>query len=107
MKGVPREVAEHNLNIKMGSKSMKQLPRPQHASARVPCRRLCPPTSPKQQGSTQAFATLGRDLHIHDVLRPRTYKIRYEDGRIVTNAWNIKHLHLFYPLSKRSMLMCQ
>jgi hypothetical protein len=34
---------------------------------------------------------------IHDVLSPRTYKIHYEDGRIVTNAWNIKHLRPFYP----------
>jgi hypothetical protein len=25
------------------------------------------------------------------------YKIRYEDGRVVTNAWNIEHLRPFYP----------
>jgi hypothetical protein len=31
---------------------------------------------------------LGDELH----LRPGTYKIRYEDGRVVTNAWNIEHL---------------
>jgi hypothetical protein len=24
------------------------------------------------------------------------YRIKYEDGRVVTNAWNIKHLHPFY-----------
>jgi hypothetical protein len=30
-------------------------------------------------------------------LRPGTYKIRYEDGRVVNNAWNIEHLRLFYP----------
>jgi hypothetical protein len=29
---------------------------------------------------------------IHEVLQPGTYKIKYEDGRVVTNAWNIKHL---------------
>jgi hypothetical protein len=34
---------------------------------------------------------------IHDVLRPGPYKIRYEDGRVVTNAWNIEHLRPFYP----------
>jgi hypothetical protein len=34
---------------------------------------------------------------IHEVLRPVTYKIRYEDGRVVTNAWNIEHLRQFYP----------
>jgi hypothetical protein len=34
---------------------------------------------------------------IHEVLRPVTYKIKYEDGRVVTNAWNIKHLRPFYP----------
>jgi hypothetical protein len=34
---------------------------------------------------------------IHEVLRPRTYKIQYEDGRVVTNTWNIEHLRLFYP----------
>jgi hypothetical protein len=38
-----------------------------------------------------------RPFIIHDVLRPGTYKIRYEDGRVVTNAWNIKHLRPFYP----------
>jgi transposase InsO family protein len=32
---------------------------------------------------------------IHDVLKPGTYKIRYEDGRVVTNAWNIEHLRPF------------
>jgi hypothetical protein len=30
-------------------------------------------------------------------LRPGTYEICYEDGRVVTNAWNIEHLRLFYP----------
>jgi hypothetical protein len=34
---------------------------------------------------------------IHKVLRPGTYKIQYEDGRVVSNAWNIEHLHPFYP----------
>jgi hypothetical protein len=34
---------------------------------------------------------------IHEVLRPRTYKIHYEDGRVVSNAWNIEHMHPFYP----------
>jgi hypothetical protein len=34
---------------------------------------------------------------IHKVLRPGTYKIQHEDGRVVSNAWNIKHLCLFYP----------
>jgi hypothetical protein len=29
---------------------------------------------------------------IHEMLRPGTYKIKYEDGRVVTNAWNIEHL---------------
>jgi hypothetical protein len=34
---------------------------------------------------------------IHEVLRTGTYKIQYEDGRVVSNAWNIEHLRLFYP----------
>jgi hypothetical protein len=34
---------------------------------------------------------------IHEVLRPGTYKIQYEDGRVVSNAWNIEHLRTFYP----------
>jgi hypothetical protein len=34
---------------------------------------------------------------IHEVLRPGMYKMQYEDGRVVTNAWNIEHLHPFYP----------
>jgi hypothetical protein len=38
-----------------------------------------------------------RPFIIHDVVRSETYKIRYEDGRVVTNAWNIEHLHPFYP----------
>jgi hypothetical protein len=33
---------------------------------------------------------------IHEVLRPGTYKIQDENGRVVTNAWNIEHLHPFY-----------
>jgi transposase InsO family protein len=34
---------------------------------------------------------------IQEVLRLGTYKIQYEDGRVVSNAWNIEHLRLFYP----------
>jgi hypothetical protein len=36
---------------------------------------------------------------LRDELRllPGTYKIKYEDGRVVTNAWNIEHLRPFYP----------
>jgi hypothetical protein len=34
---------------------------------------------------------------IHEVLRPGTYKIQDEDGRVVTNARNIEHLRPFYP----------
>jgi hypothetical protein len=34
---------------------------------------------------------------IHEVLRPGTYKIQYEDGRVVTNTWNIEHMRPFYP----------
>jgi hypothetical protein len=30
-------------------------------------------------------------------LRPGTYKIKYEDGTVVTNAWNTEHLRPFYP----------
>jgi hypothetical protein len=33
---------------------------------------------------------------IHEVLRPRTYKIQYKDGRVISNAWNIEHLRSFY-----------
>jgi hypothetical protein len=33
----------------------------------------------------------------HEVLRPGTYKIQYEDGRAVSSAWNIEHLRPFYP----------
>jgi hypothetical protein len=33
---------------------------------------------------------------IHEVLRPGT-KIQYEDGRVVTDAWNIEHMCPFYP----------
>jgi hypothetical protein len=34
---------------------------------------------------------------IHEVLRPGTYKIQYEDRRVVSNTWNIEHMHPFYP----------
>jgi hypothetical protein len=34
---------------------------------------------------------------VHEVLRPGTYKIQYEDGRVITNSWNIEHLCPFYP----------
>jgi hypothetical protein len=36
---------------------------------------------------------LGNEL----CLQPGMYEIRYVDGRVVTNAWNIEHLRLFYP----------
>jgi hypothetical protein len=34
---------------------------------------------------------------IHEVLQPGTYKIQYKDEKVVSNEWNIEHLHLFYP----------
>jgi hypothetical protein len=34
---------------------------------------------------------------IHEVLRPGTYKIQYEDRRVVSNTWNIEQLCPFYP----------
>jgi hypothetical protein len=34
---------------------------------------------------------------IHEVLRPGTYKIQYKDEKVISNEWNIEHLHLFYP----------
>jgi hypothetical protein len=33
---------------------------------------------------------------IHEVLQPGTYKMQYEDGRVVSNTWNIEHLCPFY-----------
>jgi hypothetical protein len=32
---------------------------------------------------------------VHQVLRPGTYKIRYEDERVISNVWNIEHLRPF------------
>jgi hypothetical protein len=41
--------------------------------------------------ATEKTSGLGDELR----LRPGTYKIKYEDGRVVTNAWNIEHLRQF------------
>jgi hypothetical protein len=74
-----------------------QLDETRRAPSRVPCRRPGPPTSSRQQGPTQAHTTLEGPFIVHEVLWPRTYKIRYEDGRVTSNAWNIEHLRPFYP----------
>ena len=34
---------------------------------------------------------------VAQVLKPRTYKLANEKGKILTNAWNIEQLHRFYP----------
>jgi hypothetical protein len=34
---------------------------------------------------------------IDQVLRPGTYKLKDEAGRLITNAWNIEQLRRFYP----------
>ena len=34
---------------------------------------------------------------IAEVLRPGTYKLKTEDGKAITNAWNIEQLCRFYP----------
>jgi hypothetical protein len=34
---------------------------------------------------------------IHEMLKPGTYKMQYDDWRVVSNAWNIEHLRPFYP----------
>jgi hypothetical protein len=41
----------------------------------------------------------GEDTRTRDELRllPGAYKIKYEDGSVITNAWNIKHMRPFYP----------
>ena len=34
---------------------------------------------------------------ITEVLKPGTYKLANEKGKIFTNAWNIQQLRRFYP----------
>ena len=34
---------------------------------------------------------------IVEVLRPGTYKLKTDDGKAITNAWNIEQLRCFYP----------
>ena len=34
---------------------------------------------------------------VAQVLKPRTYKLANEKGKILTNAWNIEQLRRFYP----------
>jgi hypothetical protein len=34
---------------------------------------------------------------IREVLRPSTYKLKDEKGRMLDNAWNIEQLWRFYP----------
>ena len=34
---------------------------------------------------------------IAEVLKPGTYKLANENGKVFTNAWNIQQLHCFYP----------
>ena len=34
---------------------------------------------------------------IAEVLRPGTYKLKTDDGKAITNAWNIEQLRCFYP----------
>jgi len=34
---------------------------------------------------------------IAEVLRPGTSKLKTDDGKAITNAWNIKQLRRFYP----------
>ena len=38
---------------------------------------------------------------IAKVLKPGTYKLCNEEGEVYDNAWNIEHLHHFYPLACR------
>jgi hypothetical protein len=33
---------------------------------------------------------------IDEVLKPDTYKLVNEQGKVLTNAWNIQQLHHFY-----------
>ena len=34
---------------------------------------------------------------VDQVLRPGTFKLKHEDGRVISNAWNIEKLRRFYP----------
>ena len=38
-----------------------------------------------------------RPYIVAQVLKPRTYKLANEKGKILTNAWNIEQLRRFYP----------
>jgi hypothetical protein len=55
------------------------------------------PTSPRQQDRHKLSPPWEGSFIFHDVFRPGTYKIQNEDGRVVSNAWNIEHLRPFYP----------
>jgi hypothetical protein len=34
---------------------------------------------------------------ITKILKPRTYKLANDQGKVYSNAWNIQQLHRFYP----------
>jgi hypothetical protein len=73
------------------------VPRMQHVPLRVPRQRSCAPMSSRQQGQTQAIATLGGAVHDPRGAPTRDIQDLDEDGRVISNAWNIKHLRPFHP----------
>jgi hypothetical protein len=45
-----------------------------------------------------SFTSLWKGPYIIvEVLKPDTYKLSNEKGKIFTNAWNIEHLRRFFP----------
>jgi hypothetical protein len=47
--------------------------------------------------AAQAHASQGRPFVIAKVLKPVTYKLANSQGKVYSNAWNIRQLRRFYP----------
>jgi hypothetical protein len=71
------------------------LPRPRGSVPRPLGGQLGASTMTRCPRAAQAHASLGRVIHHRQ--EPGTYKLANSQGKVYSNAWNIRQLRCFYP----------
>jgi hypothetical protein len=101
MPGIPRDVAEHSLDIRAGARPVKQpLRRFDEEKRRAIGEEI---HKLMAAGFTKEKAPGGYTHHweglfvIAKILRPGTNKLADSQGEAYTNTWNIQQLRRFYP----------
>jgi hypothetical protein len=73
------------------------LPRPKGSAPRLPSGRLGTSAATRRRGRHKLTPPWEGPFIIAKILKPGTYKLANDQGKVYSNAWNIQQLRRFYP----------